>query len=590
MKQGVGFRKSAVFAVGGLWMLVQGPGLAFARPSEEAFGRCVDLELQRLRNAPGMSTVRERIEREWELLASLGGSELSPMAQWTLSELHRTAGEWAVTRPSSEAKAAADVHHASLRALVGPERAQAFIALERRRRTAVEFSRLGREFMALFKKGQMAGRGGIADHSLCLKLLSASEDLLRAEGVAFERFVNSAQHEGIRILPTAQAQAAASSQPAAPRLSQMAARLKERFGVSLSFVPEELLEDRSKGVFKVREKRVSLSVASLERLGLDATGAHEVNHVAHFHLRRTGQSSPFDFELAADPALARLSADDVGYLYFMHGTEIPAHSITLVFQAFDLRRLILSIREKPKWQVLKQQEELARAIVQDLQDISFRMQSLSERSTRHLKEASTRLKTLSRAVEANLENDVKLAIVGFENPRPGDDALRLEVSLRIRTGVEMRFSVLDRMVTDLGRKVILAQDVYTQTGKGLDLLYRLRSQLLGRLAGHLGARVKALDDFEWRFKRIEQRARIAETALNADGDFPQGVLDALVREVLDVRDLTRVLVGQDLPAPLEVSPISSKAEGPANPGASSSEPPGLLGPFQRFWKRISARS
>jgi hypothetical protein len=581
MKKGVGTGKSAFFAIGGLLVLT--PGGSFARPSEEAFGRCVDLELQRLRNAPGMSTVRDRIEREFELLSSLGGSELSPMTQWTLSELRRTAGEWAVTRPSLEAKAAAEAHQASLRALVGPERAQAFIALERRRRTAIEFSRLGREFMALFKKGQMAGRGGIADHALCLKLLSASEDLLRAEGVAFERFVNSAQHEGIRILP-------ASLQPVAPRLSQMATRLKERFGVSLSFVPEELLEDRSKGVFKVREKRVSLSVASLERLGLDATGAHEVNHVAHFHLRRTGQVSPFDFELAADPALARLSADDVGYLYFMHGTEIPAHSITLVFQAFDLRRLILSIREKPNWQTLKQQEEMAHSVVQDLQDISFRMQSLSERSTRHLKEASTRLKTLSRAVEANLENDVKLAIVGFENPRPGDDALRLEVSLRIRTGVEMRFSVLDRSITDLGRKVILAQDVYTQTGKGLDLLYRLRSQLLGSLAGHLGSRVKALDDFEWRFKRIEQRARIAETALNADGAFPQGVLDALVREVLEVRDLTRLLVSQDLPAPLDIAPISSKAEGPANPGPSVSESPGLLGPFQRFWKRISARS
>ncbi len=573
----MGTAKVGMFAVGGLWMVLSGP--AYARPSNEAFGQCVDLELQRLRNAPGMSTVRDRIEREFELLANLGGSELSPMAQWTLSELRRTADQWAVARPTSEAKAAAEAHQASLKALVGAERAQTFLALERRRRTAIEFSRLGREFMALFKKGQMAGRGGIADHALCLKLLSASEDLLRMEGVSFERFVNSAQHEGIRILPAQ-----------SPRLSQMALRLKERFGVSLSFVPEELLEDRSKGVFKVREKRVSLSVASLERLGLDATGAHEVNHVAHFHLRRTGQSSPFDFELAADPSLARLSADDVGYLYFMHGTEIPAHSITLVFQAFDLRRLILSIREKPSWQTLKKQEELAHSVVQDLQDISFRMQSLSERSTRHLKEAATRLKSLSRSVDANLENDVKLAIVGFENPRPTEESLRLEVTLRIRTGVEMRFSVLDRAVTDLGRKVILAQDVYTQTGKGLDLLYRFRSQLLGSLAGHLGSRVKALDDFEWRFKRIEQRARIAETALNADGAFPQGVLDALVREVLEVRDLTRVLVGQDLPAPFEVSPISSKAEGPANPGPSALESPGLLGPFQRFWKRISARS
>lgn len=573
----MGTAKVGMFAVAGLWMVLSGP--AYARPSNEAFGQCVDLELQRLRNAPGMSTVRDRIEREFELLANLGGSELSPMAQWTLSELRRTADQWAVARPTSEAKAAAEAHQASLKALVGAERAQTFLALERRRRTAIEFSRLGREFMALFKKGQMAGRGGIADHALCLKLLSASEDLLRMEGVSFERFVNSAQHEGIRILPAQ-----------SPRMSQMALRLKERFGVSLSFVPEELLEDRSKGVFKVREKRVSLSVASLERLGLDATGAHEVNHVAHFHLRRTGQSSPFDFELAADPSLARLSADDVGYLYFMHGTEIPAHSITLVFQAFDLRRLILSIREKPSWQTLKKQEELAHSVVQDLQDISFRMQSLSERSTRHLKEAATRLKSLSRSVDANLENDVKLAIVGFENPRPTEEALRLEVTLRIRTGVEMRFSVLDRTVTDLGRKVILAQDVYTQTGKGLDLLYRFRSQLLGSLAGHLGSRVKSLDDFEWRFKRIEQRARIAETALNADGAFPQGVLDALVREVLEVRDLTRVLVGQDLPAPFEVSPISSKAEGPANPGPSVSESPGLLGPFQRFWKRISARS
>ncbi len=484
-----------------------------------------------------------------------------------------------MARPTSEAKAVFETHQASLKALVGAERTQTFVALERRRRAANEFTRLGREFMALFKKGQMAGRGGIADHALCLKLLSASEDLLRMEGVPFERFVNSGQLEEIRILPVA-----------STRLGQMALKLKERFGVSLSFVPEELLEDRSKGVFKVREKRVSLSVASIERLGLDATGAHEVNHVAHFHMRRTGRSSPFDFELAADPSLARLSADDVGYLYFMHGTEIPAHSITLVFQAFDLRRLILSIREKPSWQTLKKQEEMARSVVQDLQDISFRMQSLSERSTRHLKEAATRLKSLSRSVDANLENDVKLAIVGFENPRPMEDALRLEVSLRIRTGVEMRFSVLDRTVTDLGRKVILAQDVYTQTGKGLDILYRLRAQLLGSLAGHLGSRVKALDDFEWRFKRIEQRARIAETALNADGVFPQGVLDALVREVLDVRDLTRLLVGQDLPAPFEISPIPSQAEGPANPGPSISESPGLLGPFQRFWKRISVRS
>ena len=116
MEKGVGTAKVGMFAVGGLWMVLSGP--AHARPSNEAFGQCVDLELKRLRNAPGMSTVRDRIEREFEALANLGGSELSPMAQWTLSELRRTADQWAVARPTSEAKAAAEAHQASLKALV----------------------------------------------------------------------------------------------------------------------------------------------------------------------------------------------------------------------------------------------------------------------------------------------------------------------------------------------------------------------------------------------------------------------------------------------------------------------------------------
>ena len=536
---------------------------AFAEGGNAAFNECVEVNSRRRLAELKQEPVIRQIEAEAEALfagaiaadADAGLIFSMRMEDWVtrLRELERE-GRSADDPDRVRVEAGLRKVELDSQAKFGAETARRLMVLARRQAVARDFEEAAKAFRRVSQSSSGSSRRA-RESEVTTHLLDATEELFKSEGVKYVRNRLASGYEVLRILPTL-----TEANPA--RINRIAIRLYQRFNrLSLTFCPEELLKSEALGLLSSRENRINIGLGSVERLGLDPTGAHEVNHAYHFHLRARGLESPFNYTLEATDQAHLLSDDEHGYNLYMHGSELPAHSLSLVFMAMKLRSMPLSdLKGKPGAELLERMESYGR-----------RAASLARQSRAHAESGRARLALLAESPESSLVGQVSWSI---ERKPPEVD--RLDFTLQLDSGVQVKVDLVRRDVVLQAKKVeVLGGRLMNGEDASRAPLLVERKKLFGLVRERLTEVQTGASALEAQYTRAEASTKALLSAHfrgTLESDFLSR--DALVDSILRARGLVQ----------------RANEEANLQPDSMVPEPRGFGAFFRDFWRRISGQA
>ncbi len=556
----VEFRRSALI---GLILCVTVPS-AFAEGGYAAFNECVEVNSRRQLAELKQEPVLRQIETEAEALFAGAiaadadaGLVLSVRMEDWFTRLREFEREGRSASDADRLRAEAGLRKVELdsQAKFGAETSRRLMVLARRQSVARDFEEAAKEFRQVSQSSLNSPRRA-RESEVTTHLLDATEELFKSEGVTYLRNHLASGYEVLRILPTL-----SEAHPA--RINRIALRVYQRFhGLTLTFCPEELLKAEALGLLSWRENRINIGLGSVERLGLDPTGAHEVNHGYHFNLRARGLESPFNYTLEATDQAHLLSDDEHGYNLYMHGSELPAHSLSLVFMALKLRSMPLSsLLGKPGSELLERVESYGR-----------RAASLARLSRVHAESARARLTRLAESQESSLVGQVSWVI-----ERKPSEVDRLDFTLQLDSGVQLKVDLVRRDVVNQAKKVeVFGGRLMNGDDTARSPLFAERKILFGLVRERLNELHTRASALETQYTRVEASAK-ALLSSHLRGTLESDFLnrDALVDSILRARGGVQT---------------ANEEANPRQPDSVALEPRGFGAFFRDFWRRVSGQA
>ncbi len=410
---------------------------------------------------------------------------------------------------------------ALLRYQLGDTKAEKVISLIRRERIATDFEKLAVQSDVVLS---LDIRSPLAQSN---RLLTAAEKLLTNENVAFERVK---LEPGVDALVIANGPEVAQSKV---RLNRMAFRIKKIWDVDLVFSPRELFNTEAIGIFNEFHKQVFLSMDAISRLGTDPSTAHEFLHMAQILARRSGKTNEFSFMMLANQPPKDSNPILSSYATMMDGTEIPAHSMNLMLEVIQLRRM----------------HSLGRFL--DEGDLVSGIGSAAERGAALVKLTVRRQRDAAKFLRMAADSNQAKEGQEYEWLEPGSagafpNAAYPDFVVQLPTEEAVLITIAD--MPALKAKMQLEALAKKTAGKKPSPEYRAaQAEFLRMMADRIEASSKKLSGLHAKFKKVEDQAQALYDTLSLGKMADASEIEALVKAGLDLRRRMGILSAVDEP-------------------------------------------
>lgn len=493
-----------------LWVL---PSLASGSEGVES---CVEAitrrELVRESHDPVALQIELELTREVESFYPT-----DPIAFGTFVDLHKAYQAKNIT-PNRQSRISE--LEALLRYQLGDAKAENIISLIRRERIVTDFEKLAVQsdvVLALEIRSPL---------SQANRLLTAAEKLLISEKVAFERVKFE---PGVDALVIASGPEVAQSKA---RLNRMAFRIKKIWGVDLVFSPRELFNSEAIGIFNEYHRQVYLSMEAISRLGTDPSTAHEFVHMAQILARRSGKTNIFSFLMLADEPPKGSDPILSSYATIMDGTEIPAHSMNLMLEVIQLRRMHSLGR-------FLQEGELVSAISSSAE----RGAALVKLSVKRYRAGARYLRMAADSNQAKEGHEYEWLEPGADNAFPNATYPDFVVQLPTEEAVVLTVADTATLKSKMQLKALSPMK-----GKRPSPEYRqAQAELLRMMADRMEASARNLNGLLTKFRKVQDGADELYNALSLGKMADVKEIEALVKVTLDLRKRMHTLSAFDEP-------------------------------------------
>lgn len=503
-------RGSAGFLAILLWVL---PSLASGSEGVES---CVEAitrrELVRESHDPVALQIELELTREVESFYPT-----DPIAFGTFVDLHKAYQAKNIT-PNRQSRISE--LEALLRYQLGDAKAENIISLIRRERIVTDFEKLAVQsdvVLALDIRSPLSQSN---------RLLTAAEKLLTSESVAFERVKFE---PGLDALVIANGPEHANSKI---RLNRMAFRIKKIWNVDLVFSPRELFNTEAVGIFNEHHKQVYLSMEAISRIGTDPSTAHEFVHMAQILARRSGKTNEFSFLMLANQPPKDADPILSSYATMMDGTEIPAHSMNLMLEVIQLRRMHSIGRFLDEG-----------GLVSGISSSAERSGALVKLTVRRQREAARFLRMAADSNQAKEGHEYEWLEPGADNAFPNAAYPDFVIQLPTEEAVLLTIADMPTLKAKMQLKALSPVK-----GKKPSSEYRAaQAEFLRMIADRLEASARKLNGLLPKFRKVEHAADELYHTLSLGKVADVKEIEALVKVTLDLRKRMHTLSAFDEP-------------------------------------------